>query len=1766
MKKLYSLLLGSSLSFAALAQHGNIILNEQSYTLNHNIEALQSGKTNGETIIIMTDKSVNASMLNQAGYLFISSLGQNTYIVQQHKKQLQPSGFTITAWHPYEAIHKIQPDLLQLSGSIDLNISVAKSTNIETLKSLVINNGGIWNMQQQWAQSNMYKVTLPADKLLQVAAHADIIQVGPHLTDETLMQDTRYYTNSGKSMLPIANGGRALKGRFIYVGVGDDSHPFHLDLNDRLINFNPQNNTAHGYHVATTVAGAGIKDPVYTGFSPKSTVIANYFSNIISESPVYSQDFNMTVTNNSYGAELNNCNAFGLYSIYSQVIDEQLNDHPNLLHVFAAGNSSNRTCAPFPYGYRTVAGHYQPTKNVLTVANIGKTETSFNGTSSIGPTRDGRIKPEITAMGSQLIAGGNNNNYYASTGTSMAAPNVAGAAVLLQERYVQLHGQMPEAALMKALLMNGAKDIGNIGPDFKFGFGLMNVEHSMKMMELNQYSSDTINTGSTKTFTIPVPPNTTLLKVMLYWADAPGNPSASKSLVNDLDLLVADPNSLTFQPWVLNPNPVGVAADAYRASDRTNNVEQVTINNPIAGNYTISVSGFDVSVPNQKYYVVYETEDDNLQLKFPQGGEKVVAGSAQYIYWESPHTTPNTTIQFSSDNGSNWTTIASLTNGAQRSLAHTFPSNINSYECKVRIVQNGKIVTSNNFTIMQRPTVTLAPIAEQCPGGIKINWNNTPSATLYRIYQKIGDEMVVIANTTNTTYTIQGLSLDSSYWVGVASVINGFEGERSVAINRIPNNGNCTGYNNGDLTIANITPNTIGRRYTQTSLSATTPLNAVVKNMSGVTANNYSISYKINNGTWITNTYNTAINNTDTATINLGNIDLSTPNEYTLTVVVKNNAVTDQINTNDTIVKVIAQLPNDPLPLYDDLVFDFENNNFKSAGTNLIAIDGIEHFDFNATTQYGEINSFVNSSVTLDGTRSLAMYTNRAVGGNVAWASKNNAISTFNLSGHDTSDSEIRLEFEYLLPNYPVYSSDNSVWVRNSDTSAWVKIYDYVVDTVNNLKQHSGSISLRDVFRNQNWNYTSSVQVKWEQYSNTLLSSNYNGAGLVLDNIKLYKVANDVFVVGTESLYNFNCQMSNAVPLKIQVGNGVNNVVYDIAVSYQLDNGPIVTEIIDSIGAKDTITYTFTNPIDLSLPLTYYLNSWVHLDTDTYKLNDTLLRFEIVNQTKITSFPYLQDFEDNDGSYLARGGNISWQYGTPNKSLLNNAASGTKAWLTDTTNLYNDFENSILYAPCFNISSLQQPQLSMSFFYHLENISSNDSNSVFDFVYFEYTNDGGATWKRLGNKGEGLNWYNHANNVFTGNSNAYWQAITIPLPEKSDNYSFRVRFITDESSGYQGVGIDDIHIYDLQTPIYDKDSMTNRLAVNIANNTIIPAFYDNEIMADINVLNESMSEVQVQTYLHQQYSSADQSQYFLPRTFVINSNTEINNEVAVAIYVEDSMMQVIRNDQSCASCTHPNDMYRMGVSIYHGNDKMNHNNTLEDNSNTEAYTFIPFSQITWTPYDKGYRGSFLTKNLGEIWINGGGPTQDLHINNIAVKLVGAALPITKANLNWTSGIDNRISNYVLERKNQNGDFEPIHQANSLGNNALTTYNYIDFPYHTNQSATYRVAYALLADSTIYYSNEEVLTWTNNQDVNVYPNPVLDGKINIEWKKDDDAPLKWALYNSIGQLQCNDAMEGNYTGGRATIDLNNYVKLGSGLYILRVYTNNDTWDFKIIYRP
>src|SRR4030095_14892871 len=123
------------------------------------------------------------------------------------------------------------------------------------------------------------------------------------------------------------------------------------------------------------------------------------------------------------------------------------------------------------------------------------------------------------------------------------------------------------------------------------------------------------------TYNVNVPANTAQVKIMLYWNDPAANVLASHTLVNDLDLEVINPSSVTVLPAILDTVPANVNNTATTGADHINNIEQVVINNPSAGNYTVRVKPFAITQGSpQEYFIAYDIVPVSTILTFPVGG------------------------------------------------------------------------------------------------------------------------------------------------------------------------------------------------------------------------------------------------------------------------------------------------------------------------------------------------------------------------------------------------------------------------------------------------------------------------------------------------------------------------------------------------------------------------------------------------------------------------------------------------------------------------------------------------------------------------------------------------------------------------------------------------------------------------------------------------------------------------------------------------------------------------------------------------------------------------------------------------------------------------------------------------------------------------------------------------------------------------------------------------------------------------------------------
>lgn len=1748
----------------------------RSISLDRNIatlpQAIKQGINGGTQVYLRFNKAPDRKALAAAGIVLEDAVQSHVYLAlcshQPEAALLNATG--VDGWAtvpPGDKVHPmLQPGGSYGNGAQTVLVSVSKGMTATAVQEALDAYGLRLTADQSWKDQDLWQVSLLADQVLQLAAASFVRFIHPLFIPQPLNNQAIAFTNTQGAHQPVALGGRDLHGEGVTVGVGDNADPDHIDYIDRIRSFNPIVQTTHGFHTTGTTCGNGIKDERYKGFAPKCDVVEDFFSQIIANGATYNQDFAMVASNNSYGNILGDCGYAGTYDIYSQYSDQQMRDIPELLTIFAAGNDGRFVCTPYTGGYATVAGSYQTAKNVLTVGDIGKTPLLEHLTSARGPVKDGRLKPEITAVGTAVISTINNNNYELNAGTSIACPNVTGAAALLYQRYRQLHGGAnPKSALVKTVLMNGATDLDIPGPDYRYGFGLMNVGHSLTMLENSQYFSGTVNTGQEQTFTLNIPANTSKARIMLYWNDAAAAPLSVANLINDLDLTVTTPSSATVLPLVLDPSPGQVTVPASPGADHRNNVEQVTLDNPAAGTYTIKVKGFNVPEINQEYFVAYDYIPDGITLQFPFGGEAFDIADSMRIYWEASAGTNAFTLSYSTDNGGSWNTIANNIDAATHNYTWYPPAGISSNQCLVRVQRNNTPQQSQSraFTMTGRPVATLNPTAEQCPGGIRISWNAIAGASGYRIFKKVGADMLPLTTVTGTTYTYTGLNPDSAYWVALAPVINGSIGMRSIALVRQPSDGQCSGIAaHGDLRLAQIQSPASGRQFTASSLGAAQPLTVLVSNLDDQSASQYRLSYQVNGGAWQSQTYTDPIGPAVSRQITIANLDLSAVGTYQVRVAVSNLALADPVTVNDTFSLTVKQIANPVMNLSGGYTEGFEASPVLNlVGKGMVGIDGAEKWDFTQSQPKGRMQTFVNSAITIAGNRSASLDNAGNQGGNIAGSSYNTLTGTFNLSQYNTTNWEVRCEFDYLLHGVPKFDTGNRAWVRGSENDPWLPLLDYRIDT-GNLGEvfSSGSLSLTDILAAGGQTFSSSTQVRFTQYDTSRIAAIYFGNGLTMDNFKLYLVTDDVQLLSIDSVYHYNCALSNQVPMRIRVRNGVNNTVYNIAVFYQVDGLPVVSGMIDSIRGKDTVSYTFSQPMDLSATSTNYdLSSWIYVATDTYRLNDSVLNFSVRNQPVIASFPYLQNFEGGDGSYFPDGRNSSWAFGTPASPVIDHAASGSKAWKTNLSGNYNRLENSYLYSPCFDISTLSRPTLSFSLATDIEDAG----ESVFDMAYVEYSNDG-YTWKRLGTAGQGTNWYgNDEVQAWTRSGEDYWHVATIPLPKDGPVISIRFVLQSDQGTELEGIAIDDIHIYDLQYPIFDQAQYPSALSQGVSAGQQVDWISGNAIGLGLLNGTSALGNVTVQDYKHTDYVNADSTQYFLPKNFTIQTAQVPGDSVTLRFYVPDEAMRIIREDTSCYSCSKAREVQGLGITKYDDPDKTIENNTLADNKNG-LYTFIPKDKIRWIPYDVGYYAETKVKSFSEFWFNDGGPTRDQPVAAHLFEFAASHYGTRHALLRWTSNIDAQTVRYEIQRADAALNFVTIATVNALGQNGQS-YSYIDTPSLTNgPTVFYRIRYTM-QDGGRYLSLIRNVDWTDiDPTVIVYPNPVRNGVLNLEWFKGTPDGLQWSIYSMVGQKVVSGYKETDGYNGKYSFDLSG-MPLTPGMYVLRVVSGNDKWEFKIVYQ-
>lgn len=470
--------------------------------------------------------------------------------------------------------------------------------------------------------------------------------------------------NGGASGLNLSGSSASMQNKLGIWEFDGAPLPNHVEFGTRINqkdNFVGGTGLNHATHVTGTLMASGV-NPIAKGMAYGiPNILAYEYQNDFSEMTAEAAN-GLLLSNHSYGLiagwDYNTSQSrwqfygrpgenedyrYGYYSRDAQRIDSIAYNAPNYLIVSSAGNDRNnngpavgenywRYDANFNFvnagnrpsgissndSYDIISG-YGIAKNNLTVGAVNGIPGGWNKPGDVvmssfsawGPTDDGRIKPDLVADGVSVTStGGNSTTAYATlSGTSMSAPNATGSLVLLQEYYNRLKsGSFMRSSTLKGLAIHTADEAGSsLGPDYQFGWGLLNVQRAASVLT-NAVASNNASTssdllfennlanGASFTRTV-VATGKVPLSATICWTDPVANVNTNsltnlndrtKKLVNDLDIRITQ-GARTYFPWTLDVSNPAVAAQ--RGDNITDNVERVQLDSTVPGQtYTITVS------------------------------------------------------------------------------------------------------------------------------------------------------------------------------------------------------------------------------------------------------------------------------------------------------------------------------------------------------------------------------------------------------------------------------------------------------------------------------------------------------------------------------------------------------------------------------------------------------------------------------------------------------------------------------------------------------------------------------------------------------------------------------------------------------------------------------------------------------------------------------------------------------------------------------------------------------------------------------------------------------------------------------------------------------------------------------------------------------------------------------------------------------------------------------------------------------------------------
>jgi len=411
-----------------------------------------------------------------------------------------------------------------------------------------------------------------------------------------------------------------------------------------------------------------------------------------------------------------------------------------------------------------------------------------------------------------------------------------------------------------------------------------------------------------------------------------------------------------------------------------------------------------------------------------------------------------------------------------------------------------------------------------------------------------------------------------------------------------------------------------------------------------------------------------------------------------------------------------------------------------------------------------------------------------------------------------------------------------------------------------------------------------------------------------------------------------------------------------------------------------------------------------------------------------------------------------------------------------------------------------------------------------------------------------------------------WHVTTTSLPTGVQTIRFRIVVESDPFVNFEGVAIDDVHVYDNTMGVYDGVTMASPVSQNITGGTNWVNFVSGgKLVASVQPNNQNLGNTDVQAYINTGVRN-DGKQYYHERNITIKpANTTLSDSVTVRFYFLDTETENLINGIGCSACTKPAMVTELGVTKYSDPaDNFENGNLADDIGGT--FNFLGAGWNYKIPFDKGYYVEFKTKDFSEFWLNTGGDDGQTVLSGMIAGFTAKKKENNDVIVEWKTISEQNISHFEIEVAKgdinfQSENFEQIGQVISPGNsNAERSYSFTD-----NEAGKLAIRYYRLrivyTDNTFIYSPVRPVIFNDDIQWQVYPNPSK-GEYKFLYNLAQNENMNVQIYDVSGRLVKEMKLNGNGFIEQTTIDLRG-PKFAPGVFLLKAESAGKKYIIRLI---